>query len=364
MIARMDDSIFEAYWNYQRSKVPTMVVDQEDKFVGIIGHTEWIRALYSTPHKFTHVNQIVNTKCTSIGEENPYSEARNIFSDRNINFLPVVNKDKDLIDFFIPERAFYKDYYWEGKLPRMYYANIIWAAAMEAKALGYSRISVVEFGVAGGNGLLNMQFHAREIGRLFGVEIEVYGFDSGEGVLMLDREHEDAWKEMHSNFAVGDFCTDYSVLSERLDTAKLIIGDIKDTGKIFYEKYNPAPLAAISIDVDVYSGTKYILDMLDTSSENVLPYIYMYWDDIYRGYENVGEGRALREFNEYHKDVIEIACDGNAERTFGQTSFGTIQSFKWEPSYRVCHYYKHPQYMVRPNVETPLLPLGLERYLP
>ncbi len=61
-------------------------------------------------------------------------------------------------------------------------ANHIWGilnAAYLAKALGVGRISLIEFGVAGGNGLVSMELAADRIEKLLGVGIDVYGFDTG-----------------------------------------------------------------------------------------------------------------------------------------------------------------------------------------
>ena len=48
--------------------------------------------------------------------------------------------------------------------------------------LGYDRISVIEFGVAGGNGLVALESCARQAAELSGVAIDTYGFDTGTGL--------------------------------------------------------------------------------------------------------------------------------------------------------------------------------------
>ena len=48
-------------------------------------------------------------------------------------------------------------------LKRMQYAYICFQAAKLGKKLGYERISVVEYGVAGGQGLLILEEHINEI---------------------------------------------------------------------------------------------------------------------------------------------------------------------------------------------------------
>ena len=51
-----------------------------------------------------------------------------------------------------------------------------------AKKLGHRRVSVLEFGVAGGRGLIDLEYHAREVSRELEIEIDVYGFDTGSGL--------------------------------------------------------------------------------------------------------------------------------------------------------------------------------------
>jgi hypothetical protein len=67
-------------------------------------------------------------------------------------------------------------------LERPHYGYCVYNAALLARRLGHKRISILEFGVAGGDGLVSLESHAAEIARLFRVEIEIYGFDSGHGL--------------------------------------------------------------------------------------------------------------------------------------------------------------------------------------
>ena len=63
---------------------------------------------------------------------------------------------------------------------RPYYAHCVWNAAVLGKRLGYEAISVAEFGVSGGNGLVLLEKYATEVSRELGIGIEVYGFDTDE----------------------------------------------------------------------------------------------------------------------------------------------------------------------------------------
>jgi len=56
------------------------------------------------------------------------------------------------------------------------------SAARTAKGLGIDRVSVLEFGVAGGTGLLAMDAAAEGAESLLGVEIDVFRFDTGTGL--------------------------------------------------------------------------------------------------------------------------------------------------------------------------------------
>ena len=62
------------------------------------------------------------------------------------------------------------------------YAYGVYWAAFLAKQLGMPRMTAVEFGVAGGRGLLALEHMSLAIGAHLGVEIDIVGFDSGEGM--------------------------------------------------------------------------------------------------------------------------------------------------------------------------------------
>ena len=51
------------------------------------------------------------------------------------------------------------------------------------------------------------------------------------------------WKE-------GFFSMNEEDLQKKLKKAKLVIGDIKETSKNFFSKYNPAPIGAVVHDFD------------------------------------------------------------------------------------------------------------------
>ena len=69
-----------------------------------------------------------------------------------------------------------------GAWSRAQYAYGTFHAAQQAKLLGLDGISVIEFGVDRGDGLLALESIAREVAHYFGIRISVLGFDTGEGM--------------------------------------------------------------------------------------------------------------------------------------------------------------------------------------
>lgn len=353
-VVHENDDIYKAYWDFCRTGVMTMVLDKEDKFVGVVGVKEYQKAMQAGENKYKCVSEIANYNCTVISGDNLYEKARNIYVDKEIEWLPVLDEEGNLIDVFSKKRAFYKQYFRNRKLPYMHYAMIVWGAAEEARKLGFKKISVMEFGVAGGNGLLALEFHAREIGRLFGIEIQVYGFDTGEGL----PEYEEDYRDMPYHYRWGEYKMDVSRLTEKLEKAMLILGDIHSTSHQFWAM-EPAPIGAMAIDVDLYTSTVPILHMLETEYKNVLPRVYMYFDDIFTGFENIGENVAIKEFNEKNIGNISISPEGTVKGYDYGLFIGYPQlPDEWKADMKLCHYFKHPLYNVyRGTVLDPERPL-------
>lgn len=166
-------------------------------------------------------------------------------------------------------------------------------AAFLGKELGYDRISVIEFGVAGGNGLIKLENIAAEVERASGVAIDVYGFDTGAG-LTKPQDHRDLpqlWRE-------GDYGMDVSALKLRLKRAKLILGPVAETISQFAAS-RPAPVGFISFDLDLYSSTMDAFNLFDAETNILLPRVICYFDDII-GFSHGdfnGERLAIRDFN-------------------------------------------------------------------
>src|SRR5713226_9151630 len=123
---------------------------------------------------------------------------------------------------------------------RIQYVWGILHAAHLAKMLGIERISVVELGVAGGTGLVQMERGSRVIERLLGTRIDVFGFDTGQGM----PKPTDA-RDMPNLYAEGDYKMDVAALKAKLGDARLTLGPLKETLPTFLSKV-PAPIGFIS----------------------------------------------------------------------------------------------------------------------
>ena len=169
-------------------------------------------------------------------------------------------------------------------------------AAHLAKQLGLTRISVIEFGVGGGNGLVNLEHVASVVGQQLQIAIDVYGFDTGVG-LPLPQDYRD----LPNLYRFGDYQMDVSALRQRLTTARLVLGPVEDTVGPFIASA-PAPVAFISFDLDYYSSTKQAFKLLEADPITLLPRVHCYFDDIlaYTFSEFTGERLAIAEFNEKH----------------------------------------------------------------
>ena len=233
-------------------------------------------------------------------------------------------------------------------LQRMQYAYIIFQAAKLAAKLKQPRISILEFGVAGGAGLLWMERYAEEVERIFPVEIEIYGFDTGAG-LPPPTDYRDLpyhWKE-------GFFAMDKAVLGAKLKRAKLVMGNVADTCSTFVRDFNPAPIGAVAHDLDFYSSTVDGLKLFDSQAAHLMPRMFCYFDDtigsdieLYSDF--TGERLAIDHYNAAHEQR-KIAIPHYLR---AQEGLGT-----WRHQIWVCHVFDHPDYNRFVGVENQQLPL-------
>ena len=156
---------------------------------------------------------------------------------------------------------------WLNAEARPQYAYCIYHSARLAQSLGRESMSVIEFGVAGGNGLINAECHAKRSEAETGVRIEVYGFDTGSG-LPSPRDYRDLPYIWRSGF----YKMDRERLERSLTRAKLILGDVRETVAATF-KPGVAPVGCIFHDLDYYSSTIASFAVFDIDPSFRLPRI-------------------------------------------------------------------------------------------
>jgi hypothetical protein len=226
-----------------------------------------------------------------------------------------------------------------NRMPRTRaYPQYIWGVmqgAALAKVLGLPKVSVIEFGVAGGHGLLALETISEAIERRTNVCIDVFGFDSGLGLPKPEdfRDQPNMWFE-------GQLPMDEAKLKTRLHRGKLCLGQVKETIPTFIAG-NPAPVAFVSFDLDLYSSTCDAMSIFKSNHASLLPRVVSYFDDIFGHTYNdyCGERAAIREFNNSNTPCK--ICPIHGLRYF-------IPSFArgdlWPDGIYFAHFFEHPAY--------------------
>lgn len=221
-----------------------------------------------------------------------------------------------------------------GALERPHYAYILLNAARLAKRLNQHRISAIEFGVAGGNGLVILENYAEQIEASEGVRVEIFGFDTGTGL-----PPPESYRDLPYHWKAGFFAMDQKALLARLKKSKIVFGRVEDTAASFFEKFDPAPVGAVIHDFDYYSSTAAALQMFLGNAEKFLPRTFCYFDDtigsdIELYSEFTGQRLAINEFNR-----------SNENRKIAQPSHLAISTKAyWHHQIWVFHLFDHANY--------------------
>jgi len=191
---------------------------------------------------------------------------------------------------------------WELTKRPAYLLGVL-TAAEQALKQKVSEISVIEFGVAGGDGLVTLQREAEAVELETGIRIKVYGFDMGSQGLPSFigdyRDRPDKWRP-------GDFPMDEPKLRSRLtNRTTLILGQVRDTVPGFFENFQPPPVGFVSFDLDLYSSTKDALQLFTVPGKKMLWHVPLYFDDIefLFNHKFAGELLAIHEFNQTSSQV-------------------------------------------------------------
>ncbi len=179
---------------------------------------------------------------------------------------------------------------------RPQYAFPLLRAADLANEWGYKSLTVLEFGVASGAGLLNICSIAERVRQTTGISFRIVGFDSGQGM----PEPID-YRDLPEIYASGDYPMEESRLRSTLPAnCELILGPIAETLPAFLDTVSAsAPIGFVSVDVDYYSSAKDSLGVFTSDPAKYMPLVPVYFDDIGDITVNpwVGEWRAIDEFN-------------------------------------------------------------------
>ncbi len=219
---------------------------------------------------------------------------------------------------------------------RPHYAYCLLQAAEQAKSLGIRKISAIEFGVAGGRGLIELEKIAKEVFNCTGVSIDIYGFDLEIG-LPAPVDYRDlpyVWKR-------GFYKMDKERLLKRIKkTTKLILGDVKDTVPTFLRK-DVAPIGFIVFDLDFYSSTVSALKIFDVDNSKILPRVFCHFDDTIGPNEVLhneytGELLAIKEFNQRHNSKKITRINGLVNKRIIEAG--------WCNAIYVLHAFDHPKY--------------------
>ncbi len=224
-----------------------------------------------------------------------------------------------------------------GSIERPNYGHGLLHAGLLAKQLAVPEISAIEFGVAGGNGLVSLEMHAERVTRETGVRIAIYGFDTGTG-LPPPKDYRDLpylWQE-------GYFVMDEAKLRARLRNATLVLGRVEETIGSFCERETPPPIGFISFDLDFYSATVEALKIFDVPHQFLMPRIACYFDDMVGDMDwaynrFTGELLAIDEFNAAHADI-------KISPVLGLRFFGRRLPAVWHEQMFVTHVFQHPHY--------------------
>jgi hypothetical protein len=234
---------------------------------------------------------------------------------------------------------------------RPHYGRCLLQAALLAKKLGHERITAIEFGVAGGNGLMALEMHADHVAQATGVQVSIYGFDTGAGM-----PSPTDFRDLPYLWQSGYYAMDAERLRARLRSAKLVLGPVEDTVRGFCELENPPPIGFVAFDLDYYSSTRSALGLLAAPHRFLLPRVVCYFDDIVGDLEMAineytGELLAIREFNNNHDDL-------KLARVRGLRFLGHLPRL-WHEQIYVAHLFTHPDYGRPIKPEAAQLPLNL-----
>jgi hypothetical protein len=232
---------------------------------------------------------------------------------------------------YVRAHEFHNDRRW-----RPDYAFGILTAAWIAYGHGIPEISSLEFGVAGGTGLLAMERIAAYAESLLGVRIQVYGFDTGTGMPPAV-DHRDAPFSLYP----GTCGMDVDKLKSRLTRAELVLGDVADTVPEFLKR-DYAPVGFVSNEIDYYSATMNSFGVLEAPPERLLPRVPCFFASLmwHPWTEALGNRAAINDFNARHAQRTLAPIAGLRYEWLPRSEFRR----RWPDKMFVAEIFDHPLY--------------------
>lgn len=181
-------------------------------------------------------------------------------------------------------------------VPRHPYAFGVNSAFQNAALEKIEKIVIIEFGVASGGGLFNLAYIAGKLSKIYNIDYEVIGFDTGKGMPSpVD------YKDHPEKYRAGDF-PPLSLSEKKLPhKTKIYYGEIDETVNLI-KSYNKkgVKIGFVAVDVDYYTSTVSCLKSLLFEQSMYLSSTVLYFDDIYNIDHNefCGELLAINEFNQ------------------------------------------------------------------
>lgn len=204
-----------------------------------------------------------------------------------------------------------------------------------ARHLGYEEIAALEFGCAGGNGLVALELAATAVAEACGVDVQIHGFDGTTGMPSAE-SHLDAPYLIEP----GHFPMDVAALRARLGRTELHLGPVAETVGAFLARPS-APVGFVVQDLDYHSSTRDALTLYDAPADRFLPRVLSYYDDVlgYPWAEGNGERRANAEFNasREHRRVDEL-------RGMAHLVPAAHRHAPWPEALHLVHVLDHPRY--------------------
>ncbi len=221
-----------------------------------------------------------------------------------------------------------------GILPRPAYAYTAVCASETAVRLGCDEVTWIEFGVAGGAGLIALEAIKSEVEKRLPIRVRIVGFDMGSG-LPTPADYRDlpyAWKR-------GFYEMDVPLLKSRLTSAELVIGPISDTLPAFIENGSShAPIGMISFDLDYYTSTVEALKIFDLAPESILPRVFCNMDDV------IGSGEVFSDFTGARLAIREFNALNELRKISACYDFAQFAYERWQEKVMVHHNFQHPRY--------------------